>query len=178
MCSGPLAEQALPADARGVTHGRIAPFPEPAAVYADRPAVDVVLPTCGDELAALDASWRTVRALRWAGSVTVHVIDDLDRPEVRRLAVHYGFRYHARAAIEGRQPGRLREGLSWAGELVIVVEPDVHNDRIAALNAAAGFRVLREVDLGHKTAALSVCTRDDFAGSRLGATTTVHGGAA
>lgn len=60
----------------------------------------------------------------------------------------------------------------------VVVEPDVRNDRIAALNAAAGFRVLREVDLGHKTAALGVCTRDDFAGSRLGATTTVHGGAA
>lgn len=50
----------------------------------------------------------------------------------------------------------------------VVVEPDVRNERIAALNAAAGFRVLREVDLGHKRAALSVCTRDDFGASRLG----------
>ncbi|ANC31219.1 GNAT family N-acetyltransferase [Isoptericola dokdonensis] len=55
----------------------------------------------------------------------------------------------------------------------VVVEPDVGNAAIAAKNAAAGFRVLREVavtDGGHtKTAALSVCTRADFAASPLGA---------
>ncbi|WP_277208457.1 GNAT family N-acetyltransferase [Isoptericola croceus] len=54
----------------------------------------------------------------------------------------------------------------------VVVEPDVTNAAIAAKNAAAGFRVLREVDVtdgGHtKRAALSVCTRDDFAASPLG----------
>ncbi|MFV2145355.1 GNAT family N-acetyltransferase [Isoptericola sp. G70] len=54
----------------------------------------------------------------------------------------------------------------------VVVEPDVTNAKIAAKNAAAGFRVLREVrvsDAGHtKTAALSVCTRADFAASPLG----------
>jgi siderophore synthetase component/RimJ/RimL family protein N-acetyltransferase len=56
----------------------------------------------------------------------------------------------------------------------VVVEPDVRNDRILAKNAAAGFRVLRELDLtvdGHsKRAALSVCTREDFATSPLGGT--------
>ncbi len=56
--------------------------------------------------------------------------------------------------------------------LRVVVEPDVWNAAIAAKNAAAGFRVLREVELtdgGHtKRAALSVCTRDDFAASPLG----------
>lgn len=54
----------------------------------------------------------------------------------------------------------------------VVVEPDVTNAPIAAKNAAAGFRVLREVEVtdgGHtKTAALSVCTREDFAASPLG----------
>nr|WP_214651052.1 GNAT family N-acetyltransferase [Brachybacterium halotolerans] len=54
----------------------------------------------------------------------------------------------------------------------VVVEPDVRNDRILAKNAAVGFRVLRELDLtvdGHsKRAALSVCTREDFAASPLG----------
>lgn len=49
----------------------------------------------------------------------------------------------------------------------VVVEPDVRNDKIAALNAAAGFRVVDEVQLTDKVAALSVCTRDDFEGSRL-----------
>ncbi|PRZ07100.1 siderophore synthetase component [Isoptericola sp. CG 20/1183] len=59
----------------------------------------------------------------------------------------------------------------------VVVEPDVTNAKIAAKNAAAGFRVLREVpvtDAGRtKTAALSVCTRADFAASPLGAGTPV-----
>lgn len=58
------------------------------------------------------------------------------------------------------------------GATRVVVEPDVGNRRIAAKNAAAGFRVLREVDLGRgahaKRAALSVATRADFAASALG----------
>ncbi len=49
----------------------------------------------------------------------------------------------------------------------VVVEPDVRNDRIAALNASAGFHVIGEVHLAGKVAALSVCTRDDFEASRL-----------
>nr|WP_281360141.1 GNAT family N-acetyltransferase [Isoptericola halotolerans] len=54
----------------------------------------------------------------------------------------------------------------------VVVEPDVQNAKIAAKNAAAGFRVLREVEVTDggltKTAALSVCTHQDFAASPLG----------
>ncbi len=50
----------------------------------------------------------------------------------------------------------------------VVVEPDIRNDKIAALNAAVGFRVVRPVELPDKTAAFSVCTREDFALSQLG----------
>lgn len=50
----------------------------------------------------------------------------------------------------------------------VVVEPDVRNDKIAALNAAVGFVVCRTVDLADKTAALSFCTRADFFSSALG----------
>lgn len=50
----------------------------------------------------------------------------------------------------------------------VVVEPDVRNTRIAALNAAAGFTVARTVELPDKRAALSLCTRADFAASALG----------
>ena len=57
----------------------------------------------------------------------------------------------------------------------VVVEPDVRNTAIAAKNAAAGFRVVREIDLPGKRAALSVCSREDFASSRLGART-IHEG--
>lgn len=53
----------------------------------------------------------------------------------------------------------------------VVVEPDVRNDRIAALNAAAGFQVARTITLSTpqstKDAALSFCTRDAFAASDL-----------
>lgn len=46
----------------------------------------------------------------------------------------------------------------------VVVEPDVRNERIAAMNAAFGFEVVRPVVLGTKTAALSFCTRVAFEG--------------
>lgn len=50
----------------------------------------------------------------------------------------------------------------------VVVEPDVRNRAVHAKNAAAGFRVLREVELDDKTALLSVCTRADYLASPLG----------
>lgn len=51
--------------------------------------------------------------------------------------------------------------------LRVVVEPDVGNTRIAVLNAAAGFEVLREVELPGKRAAFSACSRAAFAKSDL-----------
>jgi hypothetical protein len=41
----------------------------------------------------------------------------------------------------------------------VVVEPDIGNDKIAALNKAAGFEIARTVQLRTKEAALSFCTR-------------------
>ncbi len=49
----------------------------------------------------------------------------------------------------------------------VVVEPDVRNERIARLNAEAGFEVARVVPLPGKDAALSFCTRAAFERSRL-----------
>src|SRR3546814_4698656 len=48
----------------------------------------------------------------------------------------------------------------------VVVEPGVRNEKVAALNEAAGFVVAREIPLHCKTAALSYCTREAFAASR------------
>lgn len=50
----------------------------------------------------------------------------------------------------------------------VVVEPDVRNTAIAVKNARAGFVVAREVELTGKRAALSFCTREQFAASALG----------
>ncbi|MFD2795258.1 GNAT family N-acetyltransferase [Promicromonospora vindobonensis] len=74
-----------------------------------------------------------------------------------------------RFCLSGGGPAGADAGL---GATRVVVEPDVGNRKIAAKNAAAGFRVLREIDLGRgahaKRAALSVATRADFAASALG----------
>ncbi|WP_243074367.1 GNAT family N-acetyltransferase [Microbacterium sp. SS28] len=66
----------------------------------------------------------------------------------------------------------MRWCFSTLGAQRVVVEPDVRNELIARKNARAGFRILREVDVpegdGVKRAALSLCTRADFAASALG----------
>lgn len=58
------------------------------------------------------------------------------------------------------------------GAARLVVEPDERNRAVLAKNAAAGFRILRTVELpegpGVKRAVLSTCTRADFADSPLG----------
>jgi RimJ/RimL family protein N-acetyltransferase len=44
----------------------------------------------------------------------------------------------------------------------VVVEPDVRNRAVHALNAAVGFREVGEVALPAKRALLSICTREQF----------------
>ena len=44
----------------------------------------------------------------------------------------------------------------------VVVEPDVRNTAVHALNAAVGFTVVGPIRKPEKEALLSVCTRDQF----------------
>lgn len=44
----------------------------------------------------------------------------------------------------------------------VVVEPDVRNDKIHPLNKRAGFCYQHTIDMGHKTAWLAFCQRDDY----------------
>ncbi|WP_034947938.1 GNAT family N-acetyltransferase [Erwinia oleae] len=44
----------------------------------------------------------------------------------------------------------------------VVVEPDVRNNKIHPLNKRAGFRYQHTIDMGHKTAWLAFCQRDDY----------------
>lgn len=72
-------------------------------------------------------------------------------------------------------PTRLIHGFTWAvfktvmdflfadpATTRIVVEPDVRNDRIHAMNERAGFRHLRIVQLSGKVARLAACTREQY----------------
>jgi RimJ/RimL family protein N-acetyltransferase len=44
----------------------------------------------------------------------------------------------------------------------VVVEPDIRNHKVHVLNAAMGFEAVRTVELPHKAALLSLCTRSQF----------------
>lgn len=44
----------------------------------------------------------------------------------------------------------------------VVVEPDVRNEKIHVLNKRAGFRYQHTIDMGHKTAWLAFCQREDY----------------
>ncbi|MGW6953905.1 GNAT family N-acetyltransferase [Streptomyces sp. KS_5] len=48
----------------------------------------------------------------------------------------------------------------------VVVEPDVGNKAVHALNEAVGFVPVREIDKPEKRALLSFCTRDQFLAAR------------
>lgn len=48
----------------------------------------------------------------------------------------------------------------------VVVEPDVRNTAVHALNASVGFRGIGTISLPHKDAYLSICTRDHYAAGR------------
>lgn len=81
-----------------------------AAAHA---GIDILLPTAGEDLAVLANTWNGVRALCAAhqGSITVWVLDDAARPEVRALAGRYGFRYSVRDNRGWyKKAGNLRHG--------------------------------------------------------------------
>ncbi|MFJ6385715.1 glycosyltransferase family 2 protein [Kitasatospora sp. NPDC092039] len=93
---------------------------------ARAPSVDLLLPTAGEPLAVLDNAYRHTAAVQWPGELTVLVLDDAGRPEVRRLAESYGFQYRARPD-RGRfkKAGNLNHGLAeGTGEIVAVLDAD------------------------------------------------------
>ncbi|MFI5532011.1 glycosyltransferase family 2 protein [Kitasatospora sp. NPDC051853] len=90
------------------------------------PAVDLLLPTCGEPLTVLENAYRHVSRVRWDGELTVRVLDDADDPAVRALAEKYGFRYHSRPD-RGRfkKAGNLNFGLAaGSSDLVAVLDAD------------------------------------------------------
>ncbi|MCQ4040756.1 GNAT family N-acetyltransferase [Streptantibioticus rubrisoli] len=76
-------------------------------------------------------------------------------------------------------PGFTRAVLTTVMELLfsdpanqrVVVEPDIRNHAVHALNAAVGFRVVRTIALPDKHAHLSTCTRQQYLAAREGAAT-------
>jgi cellulose synthase (UDP-forming) len=63
------------------------------------PAVDVLLPVCGEPIEVLRNTWENVAALRerYRGRVTAYVLDDSSSPKLQKLAGEFGFVYAGRA---------------------------------------------------------------------------------
>jgi len=60
------------------------------------PSVDILLPVCGEDIAILNNTWSYVAKVRHNGVLKVHVLDDGDSAEVKKLCLEYGFVYHVR----------------------------------------------------------------------------------
>ena len=90
------------------------------------PSVDVFLPSAGEELAVLANTYRAVAALDYPGKVSVLVLDDADRWEVRRLAERFGFRYEVRPDRgHMKKAGNLKHGFSVSdGDVIAIFDAD------------------------------------------------------
>jgi peptidoglycan/LPS O-acetylase OafA/YrhL/cellulose synthase/poly-beta-1,6-N-acetylglucosamine synthase-like glycosyltransferase len=90
------------------------------------PSVDVFLPTAGEPLDVLANTYQYVAQLRWAGGLTVWVLDDGAREEVRQLAEAHGFEYRTRPDRGHlKKAGNLRFGYEQShGDLILILDAD------------------------------------------------------
>jgi len=89
------------------------------------PSVDVFLPTAGEDLELLENTYRYVDTIAYQGRVRVHVLDDLARPEVERLAAQWGFDYFARPTHELKKAGNLRYAFDRTdGDQILILDAD------------------------------------------------------
>lgn len=77
------------------THDKIL---EKASEEGFFPSVDVFLPVCNEPMDVLDNTWRHVAALNYS-RISVHVLDDGGKEEVRILAKMYKFECES---VDGR----------------------------------------------------------------------------
>jgi cellulose synthase/poly-beta-1,6-N-acetylglucosamine synthase-like glycosyltransferase len=90
------------------------------------PSVDVFLPSAGEDLDILQNTYTHVAALDWPAELTVYVLDDSARDEVRELAHAHGFVYLSRPD-RGRlkKAGNLRFGFDHShGDVIAVFDAD------------------------------------------------------
>ena len=90
------------------------------------PHVDVFLPTCGESIDILRNTYQHVIALDWPGTLDIFVLDDANRPEVRDLAVEFGFHYEVRRNRGHlRKAGNLRHAFMISiGDLITIFDAD------------------------------------------------------
>jgi cellulose synthase (UDP-forming) len=89
------------------------------------PAVDVYLPTKGEELDLVENTMRYLTRLEWPGTLRICILDDSNRPEVELLTSRYGFDYLARPGSEFAKAGNLRFAAErTTGEFITILDAD------------------------------------------------------
>jgi cellulose synthase/poly-beta-1,6-N-acetylglucosamine synthase-like glycosyltransferase len=90
------------------------------------PSVDVFLPSAGEDLAVLANTFHHVGQLKWAGPITVYVLDDSARESVRELAWEHGFFYLTRPNRGYlKKAGNLRFGYEHStGDFIAIFDAD------------------------------------------------------
>ena len=84
------------------------------------------LPSAGEDLAVLANTYRHVSRLEWPGPISVYVLDDSAREEVRDLAWEFGFRYLSRPNRGYlKKAGNLRYGYEHSsGAFIAIFDAD------------------------------------------------------
>jgi cellulose synthase (UDP-forming) len=86
------------------------------------PSVDVFLPCAGEALDVLENTYRHVAALMYPGLVSVYVLDDGGRDEIKALSSRFGFQYLSRPD-RGRlkKAGNLAFGMAHSDSDVVTI---------------------------------------------------------
>ncbi len=89
------------------------------------PAVDVLVPSCGEPLPLLERCLRGCLAMEYP-RFRVWLLDDSNRPELAALANRLGCAYLSRAQPQQAKAGNLNHALPWLqGDLLAVFDADV-----------------------------------------------------
>jgi cellulose synthase (UDP-forming) len=90
------------------------------------PIIDIFLPNCGEALEVLNNTFKHVAHLKYQGKLNVYCLDDAARPEVKRIAEHYGFIYMSRPNRgEMKKAGNLQYAfLRSSGDFIVILDAD------------------------------------------------------
>ena len=116
---------------------------EPAPLPPDSdswPTVDVFIPTYNEPLHVVSATIAGALNLEWPRErIAIHLLDDGDRPEFRRLAAEAGVHYRARQDNHGAKAGNLNAAIAGTrGELIAIFDCD-HVPARSFLQSTAGW---------------------------------------
>ncbi|KEF42256.1 MAG: glycosyl transferase [Cyanobium sp. CACIAM 14] len=101
------------------------PVPAAGGIPDPAPAVDVLVPTCGEPAELVERCLGGCLAMDYP-DLTVWLLDDKARPELEELCARLGCRYLSRAEHRHAKAGNLNHGLAHCrGALVAVFDADV-----------------------------------------------------